>query len=226
MNEQLVLELHLLFLAYFFGSIPFSILLGKLIHNIDIRDHGSNNPGGTNAMRVLGAKTGRLVIFLDIMKGGLIIGLINYFGLVDLQYIPVLAYGTIAAFGHVFSIFIGFRGGKAVAATGGFLLGFNIIWALIAMFTFIFTVRKTKFVSVGSTMVGISVVVTNLVYGLLGFITNNHYFFYPYGSAKEFYISTLPFTIVIAFLIIIRHRENYKRIKEGTERVSSWFQKK
>lgn len=219
MNEPLLLEIGLLVLAYLFGSIPFSVLLGTKVKGVDVREHGSGNPGGTNSIRWLGKPLGFTIIFLDGLKGGLIILLVR-FGVIELEFIPALAFGVIGALGHVFPIFLKFRGGKAVAATAGLLTGYNFIWALISIITFFIVVKISKYVSIGSTSIPIVVVLLSLIYGL----TNTPVF--PYVPDVSFWIYEMPFVILLLLTIVIRHRSNYNNIKNGVEPKVKWAMKK
>ena len=101
------------------GSIPSGLIVGKVFYKTDIRQHGSGNLGGTNTFRTLGVKAGLAVTLADILKGTLAASLPVIFGMDDIN--PLLA-GVFAVIGHTYPIFAGFRGGKAVATSGGVLL--------------------------------------------------------------------------------------------------------
>ena len=210
MFSGLGFEIALLVVSYLFGSIPFSVLLGKRIKGIDVREHGSGNPGGTNSIRHLGRKVGFLVVFLDGLKGGLIVLLIRT-GVIHVEFIPALAFGTVAAIGHVFPIFIGFRGGKAVASTMGLITGFNVIWGLICVGTFFLVLKIVKYVSVGSTSIPFTVIILSLIWELFGIRI------IPYIEYQNYVVEVLPFFIILAGLIIYRHQQNYKNIRNGVE---------
>ncbi|WP_066299077.1 glycerol-3-phosphate 1-O-acyltransferase PlsY [Bacillus sp. FJAT-29937] len=169
--------------AYLIGSIPTALIVGKLAFNIDIREHGSNNPGATNTLRVLGKKAAIIVLLIDVGKGALA------------AFLPALAgveadsllIGLSAVIGHCFPIFAGFRGGKAIATTAGVLLVANIWMFLAAYFAFFFIIFISKYVYYGSLAVGL----TLLVYS----------FFIP-GREHE-----LIFSIFLLLLIFL-HRSN------------------
>ena len=112
-------------LAYILGSIPFGIVIGKTITGIDVREHGSKNIGTTNCIRVLGKKVGFTVFFFDVLKGALVIIIVKYIfeplGLMN-HYVPHIVYGVAAILGHLFSCFLKFKGGKAVATSLGVVL--------------------------------------------------------------------------------------------------------
>lgn len=219
MNSQLLFELGLLVFAYLFGSIPFSVLLGTKVKGVDVREHGSGNPGGTNSIRWLGKPLGLTIVFLDGFKGGLIILLVR-FGIVELEFLPALLFGVVGALGHVFPVFLKFKGGKAVAATGGLLVGYNVIWAIISLSTFFLVVKISKYVSVGSTSIPIVVLILSLVYGFTGTSV------FPYVQDGSFLIYELPFVIVLLLTIVIRHKSNYANIKNGVEPKVKWAMKK
>ena len=219
MNSQLLFEIGLFIFAYLFGSIPFSVLLGTKIKGVDVREHGSGNPGGTNSIRWLGKKVGLTIVFLDGLKGGLIILLVR-FGVIELSYLPILAFGVIGALGHVFPIFLKFKGGKAVAATGGLLVGYNPIWAVISIITFFIVIKISKYVSVGSTSIPIVVLLLSLGF----YITNTNVF--PHVLDMSYWIREFPFFILLLFLIVIRHKSNYNNIKNGVEPKVKWAIKK
>ena len=219
MNSQLLFEIGLFIFAYLFGSIPFSVLLGTKIKGVDVREHGSGNPGGTNSIRWLGKKVGLTIVFLDGLKGGLIILLVR-FGVIELSYLPILAFGVIGALGHVFPIFLKFKGGKAVAATGGLLVGYNPIWAVISIITFFIVIKISKYVSVGSTSIPIVVLLLSLGF----YVTNTNVF--PHVLDMSYWIREFPFFILLLFLIVIRHKSNYNNIKNGVEPKVKWAIKK
>ena len=111
-----MLSVLFIILSYLIGSIPFGIVLGKGICHIDIREHGSKNIGSTNAIRVLGKKVGFLVFFCDVFKGMAVIILLKILATAGIWQTPIeyFFYGAAAIIGHCFSIFLDFKGGKAV----------------------------------------------------------------------------------------------------------------
>ncbi|WP_282156037.1 glycerol-3-phosphate 1-O-acyltransferase PlsY [Cytobacillus gottheilii] len=141
--------------AYLIGSIPTALLVGKYFFQIDIREHGSNNPGATNSIRVLGKKAGIAVLLIDIGKGALAAALPILFN----ADIEPLYTGLIAVVGHCFPVFAGFRGGKAIATTAGTLLVADIQMFFIAYISFIAVIYFTKYVYYGSLSVGLSLLI-------------------------------------------------------------------
>ena len=202
----MIIKYGLLLLAYLLGSIPFSVILGRKYRGIDIREHGSGNPGGTNSLRFLGKKIGYTVLFLDGLKAGLIVLLITT-GIVDgSELLNPLAYGIAAAFGHVYSIFLKFKGGKAVAATVGIMVAYNLLYAFIMMIVFSIVLRIWKYVSVSSASSVFAVFIIGLV---IGFTTSDW--------NMPIYMSLL------LLLVIFRHKKNFSNIKNGIEPKVSWI---
>lgn len=173
----------LFLLAYLIGSFPTALLVGKFLFNIDIREHGSNNPGATNTLRVLGKKAAIFVLLVDVGKGVLAAALP---ALLHMEADPLLT-GLVAVIGHCFPIFAGFRGGKAIATTAGVLLVANIWMFFIAYFSFVFVIYVTKYVFYGSLSVGISLLI---------------YSFFTPGHGHE-----LIFSIFLLLLVFL-HRSN------------------
>ncbi len=194
-----------LLLAYVIGSIPWGLIIGKVFFHKDIRQYGSGNLGGTNAGRVLGTPIGILVILLDSMKAFLMMLLCNKLNPGIEQYI-----GLMVCVGHCFPIFAGFKGGKAVACSYGYLLGLAlfvtnefIFTFLIPLLVFLITLITSKMVSL-SSMVGLSSAVLTLL-------------------KVNYKLSILQ--LILALFVIYRHSANIKRIINKTESKIS-FKKK
>ncbi|MEK4198389.1 glycerol-3-phosphate 1-O-acyltransferase PlsY [Cytobacillus sp. FSL K6-0265] len=164
------MDLFILLLSYLIGSIPTALLVGKLFFGIDIREHGSNNPGATNTLRVLGKRAGVTVLIIDIGKGALAASLPLLLQTGD----DPLIIGLFAVVGHCFPIFAGFRGGKAIATTAGVLLIANIWLFLIAYITFVAVVSITKYLYYGSISVGIAL----FLYAMLSPVQKNEWIFF------------------------------------------------
>jgi acyl phosphate:glycerol-3-phosphate acyltransferase len=194
-------------ICYLLGSIPSGLIIGKLFKNIDIREHGSGNLGGTNAIRVLGKKLGTIVTIMDILKGGLAVLLAR---IAFETNIDPIVFGLVAIIGHIFPIFAKFRGGKAVATSGGILLFYNPFIFLIGFASFIISLRTTKMVSISSTIAAIMSLVATVFF-------NVHPYFKERWFDGKF---NLPFFLVVlcaVLFIIYRHIPNYKRVLNGTE---------
>ena len=185
-------------IAYLLGSIPSGLIVGKIFYGVDIREHGSGNLGATNAFRTLGIKAGSVVIIADILKGTLATLLPIWFG-ADLH--PLVA-GMAAAVGHIFPVFAGFRGGKAVATSGGVLLAYEPVLFLLLVVAFLISLYISKYVSLSSIIVSIIAVI------------------------YTFFKGDIPLIIVVLFLasfVIFRHRANVKRILNKTEPKIKWM---
>ncbi|MGM9922760.1 MAG: glycerol-3-phosphate 1-O-acyltransferase PlsY [Bacillus sp. (in: firmicutes)] len=187
-------------LAYLLGSVPSGLWIGKLFYNKDIREYGSGNLGATNTFRILGKKAGFVVTLIDILKGTIATLLPSLLD-VSHQIHPLVA-GTIAVVGHMFPVFAGFKGGKAVATSAGILLGYAP-WLFIGMvFVFFLSLYISKYVSLSSMITAIAALITSI------------------------FLKNIPLIIVIGILTIFicyRHRANIKRIKDGTEPKVTWI---
>lgn len=182
-------------LAFLIGSVPTAFWYAKYVHRLDIRQHGSGNIGATNSLRVLGKKAGIIVLLIDLLKG-----LIPVLVARKLGFTPenILLTGVFAVLGHLFSPFVGFKGGKGIATAFGVILGFSPLGALICIAVFGLVLYFSRYVSLGS------------VCGVLAFWV--YIFFQPDRSMQ-----TLIIASVLAFLLIISHRKNLGRIWKGTE---------
>lgn len=193
----------LMIVAYILGSIPNALWIGKVFRGIDVREHGSKNTGSTNAARVLGAKLGILTLILDISKG--VIPTLIATMLLD-SSISVILVGICAILGHSFSIFMKFKGGKAVATTVGVFIVLVPGAILLAAVIFFLVFGITRYVSLSSMIGAIS-----LPIWIILFYKN---------------IPLTIFGIIIAILIIVRHKSNIQRLLNGTESKFSINKKK
>ena len=190
----------LLIISYLIGSIPFALIIGKTFFDIDIRNHGSGNIGTTNTFRILGKKAGIIVLILDFLKGMIPV----YIAMLVNTELPLILVGLCAALGHVYSIFLKFKGGKAVATGAGVILAVQPLIFLVLLTAFLITLYIFKYVSLGS-IVG----VTTLF--ILSLFTDD-----------------LTFKIVSLLLLIIiiyKHLPNIKRIMNKTEPKVKLFKK-
>ena len=193
----------LMIVAYILGSIPNALWIGKVFKGIDVREHGSKNTGATNAARVLGAKLGILTLILDISKGAIPTLIATM--LLD-SSISVILVGICAILGHSFSIFMKFKGGKAVATTVGVFIVLVPGAILLAAVIFFLVFGITRYVSLSSMIGAIS-----LPIWIILFYKN---------------IPLTIFGIIIAILIIVRHKSNIQRLLNGTESKFSINKKK
>lgn len=192
---------YLLFIicAYLLGSIPSGLIVGKIGYKMDIREHGSGNLGGTNAFRVLGKKAGMIVTIADIGKGTLATLLPVIFQQPELN---LLVIGIFAVIGHMYPIFAYFRGGKAVATSGGLILGVSPLLFLIIFLSFFIVLYITKYVSLSSMVTGIVAFITSIIMNEIGL---------------------LILTGLLTIFIFYRHRANIKRILNKTEPKVKWL---
>ncbi|MFQ6604547.1 MAG: glycerol-3-phosphate 1-O-acyltransferase PlsY, partial [Fidelibacterota bacterium] len=154
MNNSYLFLTGLLFLSYVIGSTPTSIIMGKLVRGIDIRDHGSGNAGGTNVFRVLGWKPALVVVIVDVFKGWLPAAVLARIWLEltpipDLGVLQILC-GFAAVLGHTYTIFAGFKGGKGVGTLAGILIALFPIAFPLCLVVFIVTLILTGYVSLSS----------------------------------------------------------------------------
>ncbi|MDC3415030.1 glycerol-3-phosphate 1-O-acyltransferase PlsY [Terrihalobacillus insolitus] len=185
-------------IAYVIGSIPSGLIVGKVWYKTDIREHGSGNLGGTNTFRVLGLKAGLIVTSADILKGTIATILPLFF----VTEINPLIIGVFAVIGHMYPVFARFKGGKAVATSGGVILGVNPILFAIILATFFLMLYATKYVSLSSMVTGVITVIVTILQNDVGL--------------------TIVTTILTIF-VIYRHRANIKRILNKTEPKITWM---
>lgn len=181
--------------GYLLGSVPTGLLLTKLFSKMDPRKVGSRNIGATNIFRTAGKTLGILTLVGDVLKGMIPIGIAIQLGASDL-WIAVAGLSTFL--GHVFPIFLGFRGGKGVATALGVYLVISPIAVLIEFLLFAGLVWKWRFISLGSISCAMTIPV------LIAFFRSD--------SQAYFILS-----VVIAALILYRHQENISRLLQGTE---------
>ncbi|MBI5975928.1 glycerol-3-phosphate 1-O-acyltransferase PlsY [Staphylococcus canis] len=185
-------------ISYLIGSIPSGVLIGKIFFNIDIREHGSGNTGATNSFRVLGKPAGFAVTFLDIFKGFIVVFLPLLFH-IDIHGLFI---GIFAILGHVYPIYLKFKGGKAVATSAGVLLGVNPLLFVILIAVFFIILYLSKYVSLSSIIAALSCCIGS-------------FFIQDY--------LLLIVSIVVSGLLIYRHSSNIKRIIKGTEPKIKWM---
>lgn len=198
-------------LSYLAGSIPTSIIIGKLFFHKDIRQYGSGNAGGTNAVRVFGWPAGIAVILVDIAKGAfavLFVSRLPLFGGMEGPLLSpdalALAAGAAAICGHIWTVFASFRGGKGVATAAGMIAALYPMGFGAALAIFVLTIFATGIVSVGSLAAAISFPVVLLILHRSGISP---------ASPLLLWVS-LP----IAMLIVFTHRKNIGRLLRGEEK--------
>lgn len=195
-----------LILAYLLGSIPTAVWFGKSVHGIDVREHGSGNPGATNTFRVLGKRAGTIVMLGDVIKGMAATSLARI--LFNLDFIEEqnlvtfkLILGVVAVIGHVFSVFINFKGGKGVATLLGMMIAIHYEVALLCIVVFLITLIISKYVSLSSIIGALSFPALLLLV--------------PRFKTNE------PLLVIFGFFLFIvivwTHNKNIRRIVEGEE---------
>ena len=189
----------IIIITYLLGNISTSYIIAKRVAGVDIRTQGSGNAGSTNVLRTLGKKAGLMTFIGDLLKG--IIAVLIAQTIARLTNIDVLTAGYIGVVGvvcgHNWPVFLGFRGGKGVATSLGSMIAVNPIIALTCFGIFLVIVAITKYVSLGS-MVGIS------MSPIFMLILHNE--------------KGLLATLFLTLSVIFTHRENIKRLVNGTER--------
>lgn len=191
-------------LSYLAGSIPTSIICSKLFRGIDLREHGSGNAGGTNAIRVLGWKIGVFVMLIDVGKGVLATLLISQIRIdpVDLSpnIVQIIA-GMSAIFGHIWTIFAGFKGGKGVGTAAGMLFALYPIAGFVCLVIFFLVLLTTRYVSLSSMSAAVAFPIVVLLF----------------KNWRGYSGELIYFAVFIAVLIVFTHRSNIKRLLKGEE---------
>jgi len=200
---HIVINIVITIVAYFLGSIPTSVWISRAFFNIDIREHGSGNAGATNTFRVLGVKAGIVVFIVDILKGFAAVNLIHltsYYIPNSGDYINIqLLLGIAAMLGHIFPVYVGFKGGKGVATLFGVICAISLYPTLIMAGIFFITLILTRYVSLGSMMAGLSFPVLVVV------------------VFKETTPSLVIFSLIIAILMLFTHQKNIERLLRKEE---------
>ena len=181
-------------IAYLFGSIPVGVLVART-YNLDIQKLGSGNTGATNVLRALGWGPAIVVALADILKGGLGVLIAAALGLPHWM-LALVAFAAVV--GHNWSIFLGFRGGKGVAASFGTVLLLDVGLGLAVLPIFFVTVLTTRFVSAGSIIAGFSSIVLAIAMQREGW--------------------KILMCCGLALMIAFKHRDNLKRMYDGVER--------
>lgn len=195
----MLIYLIIIIIAYLLGNISTSYIVAKRIAGVDIRTQGSGNAGSTNVLRTLGKKAGALTFVGDVLKGliaVLIAKLIANGMHIDQNICAYLAVVAVVL-GHNYPVFLGFKGGKGVATSLGSMLGMNPFVALVCLGFFIIIVAITKYVSLGSILgIGLSPIIMLMNNNLKGALV----------------------ALFLTILVAITHKENIKRLLNGTER--------
>lgn len=179
--------------AYIIGSIPFSLLVGKFMAGIDIRQSGSGNIGATNVLRTLGTGGAILALLGDLLKGLVATWLGMLVGGPGLAAICAI----LVIIGHCYSVFLAFKGGKGVATSAGIMLYLMPKVVVILLVTFVIVVALSKYVSLGSITVA-------TLFPVMAVLL----------SYSNVYIIM---SFVMAIIVVFQHRENIERLRNGRE---------
>ena len=232
-------------LGYLLGSIPTGVVIGKVFFHKDPRDYGSHNSGGTNTGRVLGKKVGLLVIILDALKAAIALytvwaivtfsGLSQYMVWGNGYYAAPLYYwlaGLAAALGHCFSVFLKFKGGKAVACNVGLAVTVSWLLTLVGIVTFFVPLKIKKHVSLSSIIMSVALAISVWIIAIIRAATtfNTQLFTWGFASTASatYALPILGFEAAIVFtimaiVIVVRHAANIQRLKDGTESKITWM---
>jgi len=220
-----------LVIGYLFGNFQTAYIIGRL-NGIDIREKGSGNAGTTNTLRVLGKKAGLLVFVGDLAKSiGAVVLVYFLFRYRYPEYIYLLKLyaGLGSILGHNFPFYLGFKGGKGIAAMSGMILAFHWMYVPIDLLLFFGTFAITHYVSLGSLILTAGFFIQTVIMGELGifkpviipwmdFVQNP---FIPHAVRYEMY----AVAFVITLMAFIRHHENIKKLIRGEERKTYLFKK-
>lgn len=208
--------------SYLVGSFPTAVIVSKRFFGFDIRSKGSGNMGSTNAFRLLGWKWGLTVQLVDILKGlvavlfvshlmeGHTLPFTNRTPFEDFTVVKLIA-GASAVLGHIFSVFVGFKGGKGVNTATGMLIGIAPVEVAIAVGVFWLAVMFSGYISLGSILAAV------IIPTAMAFRYN------VFGVDIYGYHTLIWFSISVSLLVIYMHRENIRRLIQGTERkMTNW----
>jgi glycerol-3-phosphate acyltransferase PlsY len=197
-----IFRILLLLAAYLIGSIPSSVWIGRRFYGVDVREHGSGNAGFTNTVRVLGWKAGLPVFLADILKGYLAVSLAHFSILIpgSIAFINFqLLLGAAAVLGHIFPVYVGFKGGKGVATLLGLLLAIQPQVTLICLGIFVVVFLTTRYVSLSSMAAGIA---------------------FPFLNIFVFHttaMSLIVFSMIVSILLLLTHQKNIERLLNKEE---------
>jgi len=191
--------------AYLLGSIPFGYLLVRIFHKEDIREKGSGNIGATNVMRSGGKGLGATTFILDVSKGYLAVALCGMYAVhaglgADVRGNGLAIAALFVVLGHIYTMWLGFKGGKGVAAAFGVFLALALWPALIALASFVVTFTLSRYVSLGS-------IVAAVAFPVLAVLM-------PHGPRTPAETAVL---FAIPAIVILRHHGNIARLASGTE---------
>lgn len=199
----MVLETGYIFFSYLCASVPFAYIIGKTAGKVDIRKVGSGNPGATNVFRSVGKGAGIATFILDALKGFFPVWF-AFFINPSFSYSVAVVAAVMA--GHMFSVFLRFKGGKGVATGYGAFLALMPVPALWALLVFSAVLTLSGYVALGSICAAVTL-------PLAAFFSGYHF-------------ESVIFAFAVALLVIYKHRANIKRLRQGTENRFKIFKKK
>ena len=191
-GKKMLIDAIVVIISYFIGNISSSILIGRLVGGIDIRQHGSGNAGATNVLRTLGKKAAAATLAGDVLKGVIAVLIGKYFGGENLA----MACGFVAFIGHIWPVLFGFRGGKGIATGIGVILTTAPFIGLICLVLGIAVIIFSRYVSLGSLVAACALPVTAY------FLLNEKYAIWG---------------LALAIIAIYKHRSNIQRLLKGEE---------
>ena len=198
--------LSIILLSYLIGSFPTGFVFGKAIKGIDIRSIGSKSIGATNTGRLLGTKIAIIVLAFDILKGFLATALVSQINLGDLAMLPewikIIA-GLSAILGHIFPVWIGFKGGKGVGTGAGMLLGLIPLEMGFGFVLFIIVFALTRYISLGS------ILAAGFIF--IALVVESRYLGLPIPQAY------MIISAVLLITVLVTHRGNIRRLIRGQE---------
>ena len=197
-------------ISYLIGSVNFSVIISRKYAGFDVREKGSGNAGSTNMLRSVGKGAAALTLVCDILKGVVAIGIAILFGNMvpdsNKELLLQIA-GVMVVIGHTFPVFFNFKGGKGVATSLGVLLLSNWQIGLICLVFALVLMALTRMVSLGSCTAAV-------LFPVLTLFINQHYTILTEGKSGNVYFI---YSVILAAIVLFNHRENIKRIYNGTE---------
>jgi len=194
-----------LILAYLLGSIPTAYIFGRVLKNIDIREHGSGNVGATNVFRTVGKVPGIIALAIDALKGVIAVTLLPFIlerilgrPLDSFNFNILILLGAAAIAGHVWTVFLRFKGGKGVATTAGVMAGLSPWVFIVCLMVWVIIFAIWRFVSLASIFAATSLPIFAVILG------------------KDLYF--VVFCSVLCIIGVYNHRSNIKRLLNGTEK--------
>lgn len=191
--------------------MPTALWVGKAFFGIDIREHGSGNSGATNTFRVLGKSSGSAVMFLDVLKGFTAASLVRFLNFIEVGSVRCvnlqLLFGICAVIGHIFPIYAKFKGGKGIATLLGMVIAIHYLSAVACLLLFLVILFSTRYVSLSSIMAALAFPIFAI---------------FIFKSDEPLFIA---FGVASAFMVILTHQKNIKRLVAGNENKAKLLKK-